>query len=57
MTKRKIVTRKLEDTSWLAQSIKDRMDIEFAGKRHTIRWGLHTLHILARAVQTIFIIT
>jgi hypothetical protein len=40
-------TRKLEDTSWLAQIIKDKMDVEFAKNGGSTRWHcLHTLHII-----------
>lgn len=42
-------TRKLEDTSWLAQIIKDRMDIEFEkmGLYPSIKWNcLQVLHII-----------
>lgn len=41
--------RKLEDTSWLAQIIKDKMDVESEkmGLYPSIRWNcLHTLHII-----------
>lgn len=39
--------RKLEDTSWLAQSIKDKMDVEFETNGITSRWNcLHVLHII-----------
>lgn len=40
-------TRKLEDTSWLAQVIKDKMDVEFEKNYGSPRWhALHTLHII-----------
>lgn len=39
--------RKLEDTSWLAQTIQDKMDIEFSKNNGSARWHcLHTLHII-----------
>jgi hypothetical protein len=39
--------RKLEDTSWLAQIIKDKMDVEFDKNGASARWHcLHTLHII-----------
>lgn len=39
--------RKLEDTSWLAQIIKDKMDAEFENNGNTSRWHcLQTLHII-----------
>ena len=39
--------RKLEDTSWLAQIIKDKMDVEFDKNGASTRWHcLHTLHII-----------
>jgi len=39
--------RKLEDTSWLAQTIQDKMDIEFDKNGASSRWNcLHTLHII-----------
>ena len=39
--------RKLEDSSWLAQIIKDKMDVEFDNNGASIRWNcLHTLHII-----------
>jgi hypothetical protein len=43
----KATMRKLEDTSWLAQIIKDKMDVEFDKNGGSIRWHcLHTLHII-----------
>lgn len=43
----KATTRKLEDTSWLAQIIKDKMEVEFDKNGASIRWHcLHTLHII-----------
>ena len=39
--------RKLEDTSWLAQIVKDKMDTEFNKNGASTRWHcLHTLHII-----------
>jgi len=40
--------RKLQDTSWLAQIIQDKMDVEFEKDLFiTPRWNcLHTLHII-----------
>lgn len=39
--------RKLEDTSWLAQTIKDKMDVEFEKNGCSIKWNcLQTLHII-----------
>jgi hypothetical protein len=39
--------RKLEDTSWLAQIIQDKMEVEFDKNGSSIRWHcLHTLHII-----------
>jgi len=44
---KKIQTRKLEDTSWLAQTIQDKMDLEFEKNNGSSRWNcLHTLHII-----------
>lgn len=44
---KKPTPRKLEDTSWLAQIIKDKMEIEFDKNGASIRWHcLHTLHII-----------
>ena len=44
---KKIKTRKLQDTSWLAQTIKDRMDIEFDNNGASARYNcLNTLHII-----------
>jgi hypothetical protein len=43
----KTKTRKLEDTSWLAQIIQDKMEVEFDKNGASIRWHcLHTLHII-----------
>ncbi len=40
-------TRRLEDTSWLAQSIKDKMRVEFDNQGASTRWHcLHTFHII-----------
>ena len=46
---KKQTARKLEDTSWLAQIIKDKMDVEFEkmGSWVSSRYNsLHTLHII-----------
>ena len=45
---KKQTKRKLEDTSWLAQIIKDKMDVEFEKNNYgSPRWhALHTLHII-----------
>jgi hypothetical protein len=40
---KKQTTRKLEDSSWLAQTIADKMEIEFDKNRASSRW--HCLHI------------
>ncbi|WP_373325603.1 hypothetical protein [Sporomusa paucivorans] len=45
----KATTRKLEDTSWLAQIIKDKMEVEFDKNGGSIRWNcLHTLYIIVK---------
>jgi hypothetical protein len=45
MTKR--TDRKLQDTSWLAQVIKDKMDAEFDRNRNSARYDcLSTLHAI-----------
>jgi|GEM_PF-2564528 len=47
MAKKKQTTRKLEDTSWLAQIIQDNMDVEFNKNGGSPRWHcLNTLHII-----------
>ena len=39
--------RKLEDSSWLAQTIKDKMDIEFEKNGASPRWNaLHTFKLI-----------
>jgi hypothetical protein len=44
-TKTANTSRKLEDTSWLAQSIKDKMDVEFDRNTNSEYWFcLQTLH-------------
>ena len=44
---KKTVIRKLDDTSWLAQIVKDRMDVEFDKSATSPRWHcLNTLHII-----------
>lgn len=48
MTRQKITTRKLEDTSWLAQAIQDKMDVEWEKNSASPKWhSLHVLHIVA----------
>ena len=43
----KIKTRKLEDSSWLAQTIADKMEVEFDRNGASSRWHcLHVLHII-----------
>lgn len=49
---KKIKTRKLTDTSWLAQSIKDRMEVEFDNNGATSRYNcLNTLHIIVNGAD------
>lgn len=49
---KKIKTRKLTDTSWLAQIIKDRMEVEFEKNGVTARYDcLNTLHIIVNAAD------
>lgn len=44
---KKIATRTLEDSSWLAQTIKDKMDLEALNNGITTRWHcLQILHII-----------
>lgn len=44
---KKLKVRELCDTSWLAQIIQDKMDVEFNKNGNTSRWScLHTLHII-----------
>lgn len=44
---KKQTMRKLEDTSWLAQIIQDKMDVEFEKNGASNRWhALHTFHII-----------
>ena len=44
---KKQTTRKLEDTSWLAQTIQDKMDVEFGKNEGSSRWHcLQTLHVI-----------
>jgi len=44
---KKQTTRKLEDTSWLAQIIRDKMDVEFEKNLGSPRYhALQTLHII-----------
>ena len=46
-TKMSNAVRKLKDTSWLAQIIQDKMDIEFSKNGASTRWHcLHTLHVI-----------
>jgi hypothetical protein len=43
----KKTARRLDDTSWLAQTISDKMEIEFDRNGVTPRWNcLHALHIV-----------
>lgn len=54
MAKRKIETRKLNDTSWLAQTIQDKMDIEINENGITSKWNcLNTLHIIVNEADDI----
>jgi len=47
MARKKTNTRKLKDTSWLAQIIQDKMDVEFNKNDASSRWScLQTLHII-----------
>jgi len=49
MAKAKIITRKLTDSSWLAQILSDKMQAEFGKNGNSIRYGcLHTLYCLIR---------
>lgn len=42
-----VATRKLEETSWLAQIITDKMEVESNKNGYTARWHcLHTLKII-----------
>lgn len=42
-------TRKLEETSWLAQIIKDKMEVEFNKNGSSNKWHcLHTLYIIVK---------
>jgi hypothetical protein len=44
---KKQTTRKLNDTSWLAQTIQDKMDVESEKNGFSPRWHcLHTFHII-----------
>lgn len=44
---KQVKTRKLEDTSWLAQTIADKMAVEFDKNGASIRWScLHVLHMI-----------
>ena len=46
-TKSSNTIRKLKDTSWLAQTIQDKMDVEFDKNNGSGRWHcLHTLKII-----------
>ena len=49
-TKRKQQTvRKLDDTSWLAQSIRDKMSVEFDKNGNSSRYfGLQTLYVIVQ---------
>ncbi|MFA5099469.1 MAG: hypothetical protein WC547_01110 [Candidatus Omnitrophota bacterium] len=44
---KKTTVRKLEDSSWLAQTIKDKMEVEFEKDQRSIRYStLQTLHVI-----------
>lgn len=44
---KKLKIRELQDTSWLAQIIQDKMDVEFDKSGNGSRWNcLHTLHLI-----------
>lgn len=46
---KKQTTRKLTDTSWLAQTLSDKMQAEFDKNGNSIRYGcLHTLYCIIR---------
>ncbi len=48
------VVRKLEDTSWLAQIIQDKMDVEFDKNGLSNRWHcLHILHVVVNEADDI----
>jgi len=54
MAKKKSTARKLTDSSWLAQIIQDKMDIEFSKNGASPRWHcLHTLHIIVNEADDI----
>jgi len=51
-TKMSNTVRKLQDTSWLAQIIQDKMDVEFSQNQASSRWNcLQTLHIIVNAAD------
>lgn len=44
---KKVTTRRLEETSWLAQIISDRMDVEFSKNGASVKWNcLHVFKII-----------
>lgn len=44
---KKVKTRQLQETSWLAQIIQDQMDVEFSRHEGSNKWHcLHTLKII-----------
>ena len=46
--------RRLEDTSWLAQIIQDKMDVEFEKNGASIRWHcLHTLRVIVNEADDV----
>ena len=50
----KIITRKLTDTSWLAQAVQDKMHVEFDKNYNSIRYNcLATLHIIINEADDI----
>ena len=50
----KIITRKLTDTSWLAQAVQDKMHVEFDKNLNSIRYNcLATLHIIINEADDI----
>lgn len=50
----KIITRKLTDTSWLAQAVQDKMHVEFDKNHNSIRYNcLATLHIIINEADDI----
>ena len=50
----KIITRKLTDTSWLAQAVQDKMHVEFDKNHNSIHYNfLATLHIIINEADDI----